>query len=59
MTKTDWVRCPNCKHKLFKVYDTDGMKIRLEIKCHSCKEIIEIIAGLGEEKLFQEMQKNS
>ena len=41
----EWVTCPSCGHKLFKV---DGYGIPsgwgcvcyIEVKCHSCKEII-------------------
>lgn len=39
-----WVRCRKCGHKLFKVVqkgkEPDG---KIEIKCHSCKEINPII----------------
>ena len=42
MTKIDWVRCPKCGHKLFKVYETDDMKIHIEIKCSSCKSVIDV-----------------
>ena len=42
----DWVRCPNCKHKLFKMVEGGkpsaiGGKdtVSIEIKCQSCKEI--------------------
>ena len=37
--KDNWVRCPNCGHKLFKAVEPkliDG----IEIKCHSCKKIV-------------------
>lgn len=32
-----WVRCKNCKHKLFMVYPESIIKV--EVKCHSCKMI--------------------
>ena len=46
ITKDKWVRCPNCGHKLFRIVkdiDIDkAEKNRLEVKCHSCKSIVEV-----------------
>lgn len=42
-TKDKWARCPLCGHKLFKIVDTNqDKKVRLEVKCHSCKGVSEI-----------------
>lgn len=42
----DWVRCPKCGHKLFrKIGNKSDSEIKIEIKCHSCKEITEIALG--------------
>lgn len=39
----NWVRCPYCGHKLFKLKQTENeTEITIEIKCHSCKEIYEL-----------------
>lgn len=47
-----WIRCQQCGHKLLRVIDAKGSLI--EIKCHSCKAINEIVltnkgGGLNEE----------
>lgn len=39
----EWVRCPRCKHKLFKVVGTCPELRGIETKCSSCGEIIEFI----------------
>lgn len=41
----DWVTCPSCGHKLFRVdgsniMDGWGSACFIEIKCHSCKQLI-------------------
>lgn len=45
-----WVRCPHCKHKLFR--ETGGVDFvpefsdtpaDMQIKCHSCKNIISFV----------------
>lgn len=41
----EWVLCPNCKHKLFKVYDGKSLD-GIEIKCSSCKNIVRINGGI-------------
>ena len=44
-----WARCPNCGHKLFKITSPNVDKIGgtaridVEIKCHSCKSISNLI----------------
>lgn len=57
--KTRWVRCPSCGHKLFKLFSDSPMitisteaegfpdvanENLMEIKCHSCKELVRIAA---------------
>lgn len=37
--QSKWIRCPKCGHKLFKY---EGERTKLEIKCSSCKAIVEI-----------------
>lgn len=32
-----WVRCEQCKHKLFLIYPHS--QVTADIKCHSCKKI--------------------
>ena len=41
-----WVRCPECRHKLFKMAEggeaspsSEEKKVSIEIKCQSCKKI--------------------
>ena len=49
----NWVRCPNCGHKLFKVVggekpsatDRGSDPVTIEIKCHSCKGVSIIEMG--------------
>lgn len=36
--RSNWVRCPFCRHKLFKL--VDGWAV-IEVKCHSCKQVFE------------------
>lgn len=43
-----WVRCGNCNHKLGKATgDWTAMQSGacLEVKCHSCKQIVKISIG--------------
>ena len=43
----EWVRCPYCRHKLFKkMVSGDAL---IEIKCHSCKNIVKICMMEGDE----------
>ena len=42
INKIEWVKCPQCGHKLFKVIELQGGDIKLEHKCHSCKTICRI-----------------
>lgn len=37
----EWVRCPNCGHKLFRKKKS-SKQIEIEIKCSSCKKILEV-----------------
>lgn len=37
-----WVKCPQCGHKLFKVIELKGGNIQFEHKCHSCKTICRV-----------------
>ena len=39
-----WVRCPYCNHKLFKELSGEG-DVLIEVKCHSCKRIFDILLG--------------
>lgn len=46
MTRNEqWVRCPQCGHKLFRLVRNQGYATEIEIKCHSCKAIIPILMG--------------
>lgn len=48
-----WIRCPNCGHKLGKavgVWDNIGAFPAIEMKCHSCKEIVYVMVGKRREK---------
>ena len=36
----EWVTCPSCGHKLFKV--DGGSACFIEVKCHSCKQIVAV-----------------
>lgn len=38
----EWVKCPHCKHKLFRFYPGETNYIDIEIKCSSCKKIVEL-----------------
>ena len=38
-----WVECPRCTHKLFRLDYQPDSKARIEIKCSSCKKIIDIL----------------
>ena len=55
--RSRWVKCPNCGHKLFRVFSDEPMMLvsigsldgtpylhegSIEIKCHSCKKIVVI-----------------
>ena len=61
--RSSWVRCPNCGHKLFKMFSEEPIMVSvssrdfvgglphisnssIEIKCHSCKEIVTIAGGV-------------
>lgn len=44
-----WVRCPKCGHKLFKAIEPRIIN-GVEIKCHSCKNIILIAPDGGNGK---------
>ena len=39
----NWVRCTQCRHKLFYLNEVENVNINMSIKCHSCKKINEII----------------
>lgn len=41
--KIEWVRCPACTHKLFKV--SDGKQFNIQIKCNSCKSLIRVTSS--------------
>lgn len=43
-----WVYCPKCRHKLFKVWI--GSNAEVEVKCHSCKNIIHVSVSNGKIK---------
>lgn len=45
MRKYDWVRCTECGHKLFKIYEQDDIKMDIEIKCSSCKAVLGLEMG--------------
>lgn len=40
----NWVRCPYCRHKMFKQFMSNGY-VLIEIKCSSCKRIFELLVG--------------
>lgn len=40
-----WVRCPQCGHKLFRLVQNHGYATDIEIKCHSCKSVVLILMG--------------
>lgn len=42
-----WLRCPCCGHKLFRIIKDSGLS-DLEIKCHSCKSIVNVKHENGE-----------
>lgn len=47
MTRNEqWVRCPQCGHKLFRLVQNQGDATEIEIKCHSCRSIISILMGV-------------
>lgn len=46
--KPTWIYCKNCGHKLLKLMDGGGTHI--ETKCHSCKNINEILIDKGDNK---------
>lgn len=41
----EWVRCPVCTHRLFKVQD--GKQFNIQIKCNSCKSLIRVTSSQG------------
>jgi len=42
-SKDNWVRCPYCRHKLFKkLMSGDAL---IEVKCSSCKNVFEVYLG--------------
>lgn len=41
-----WVRCPYCRHKLFKEVADEG-SILIETKCGSCKRVFMLRLGKG------------
>lgn len=52
MTRFDWVKCPNCNHKLFKLYEEENTHLHAEIKCSSCKNIVELTTDPDKIKFF-------
>lgn len=44
----NWIRCKGCGHKLMRLIDVGTA--RVEIKCHSCKEINIINLQMSKEK---------
>lgn len=45
--QAEWVHCPECGHRLFLLKSKD---IHIEIKCPSCKKVIELTKENWEEK---------
>lgn len=54
LNKRRWVYCPNCQHKLF-LADLTGSRVRMEVKCHSCKAIDTI--AISNEKVYAVVKK--
>lgn len=61
MTAATWVKCPVCGHKLFKISGAftpltvvageQTTTADIEVKCHSCKDIVNItILDIGGKK---------
>lgn len=45
----EWCRCPKCNHKLFMFVDRNVCdNIYINIKCSSCKKIVDVIVSEGE-----------
>lgn len=46
-----WCRCPKCGHKLFMYeQESDFAEVKINIKCSSCKRIIDVFISYGEAK---------
>ena len=45
----NWCKCPKCNHKLFMFNDDEqnSKHVEINIKCSSCKEIINLIIDKG------------
>ena len=42
-----WVRCPNCGHKMFLYDNNEDSNLKINIKCTSCKKIVDVTIQNG------------
>ena len=49
----DWCMCPKCGHKLFMLKQFDGRdpQVLINIKCSSCKEILDVLLKKDQRKV--------
>ena len=45
-----WCLCPNCSHKLFMYSPDDSKESSINIKCSSCKKIVDVLILNGKVK---------
>ena len=43
MKASVWCRCSVCKHKMFMYEETKDMNAEINIKCSSCKRIMDVV----------------
>lgn len=48
MDNYKWCKCPNCYHKLFRYETKNTTNANIEIKCSSCKVIVDVVLSEGE-----------
>lgn len=55
-----WCKCPQCSHKLF-LYEPDEKsgRTKINIKCSSCKRIIDVLIlnGKVKTKVYENVEK--
>ena len=47
----EWCKCPNCRHKMFMYDPAKVVFATINIKCSSCKSIVDVVLSHTEVKV--------